>query len=393
MATNKVIYQGNVIMDVTDSTVTPETLNEGVVAYAANGERIVGTGAMGGIVDVYELPTEDINEAAIYRLADDFYTYKNGWTKHIFATEKPFDIDIQWDGDMAGHDTFDLGDGSYYVKVSNEVYTKEQLLGATIYYSDDYSEVIQEDTFTTVPGAFFAGEIIIAYSAEELIAAEGLPEDSISNGVWFYYNEEFYTTGLLGTTTKISKISAEYLDVESLSLATVATSGSWNDLEDKPICAAHIEEIIGTATISRDSGTESVVQIDLSTPLVEQGMYLVKLDNGTQIFKGEYFVKEVADNPSQNFYMVVWTKHSGFNFVIEKASKSHITLSFNRNVPAGTWTIEIYRLSSFTTLLSEELLPESIEGVVIRSSTEGSTKKFKITVDDSGTISATEVIE
>ena len=49
MATNKVIYQGNVLMDVTDSTVTPETLGEGVIAYAANGERIVGTGAGSGV--------------------------------------------------------------------------------------------------------------------------------------------------------------------------------------------------------------------------------------------------------------------------------------------------------------------------------------------------------
>lgn len=31
------------------------------------------------------------------------------------------------------------------------------------------------------------------------------------------------------------------------------------------------------------------------------------------------------------------------------------------------------------------------DGVVVYSCTQGSTKKFKITVDDSGTISATEV--
>lgn len=41
--------------------------------------------------------------------------------------------------------------------------------------------------------------------------------------------------------------------------------------------------------------------------------------------------------------------------------------------------------------LDEKFLPESVESVIIRSSTEGSTKKFKITVDDSGTITATEV--
>lgn len=43
--------------------------------------------------------------------------------------------------------------------------------------------------------------------------------------------------------------------------------------------------------------------------------------------------------------------------------------------------------------MPEEYLPESVDGVIIRSSTEGSTKKFRLTVDDSGTISATEVTE
>lgn len=41
--------------------------------------------------------------------------------------------------------------------------------------------------------------------------------------------------------------------------------------------------------------------------------------------------------------------------------------------------------------LPEEYLPESVDGVVIRSSTAGSTKKFRLTVDDSGIITATEV--
>lgn len=36
---------------------------------------------------------------------------------------------------------------------------------------------------------------------------------------------------------------------------------------------------------------------------------------------------------------------------------------------------------------------EAIDPMIITSSTEGSTKKFKLTVDDSGTITATEVAE
>ena len=43
MNANKVIYAGRVLIDLTDSTVTADTLAEGVVAYNAAGQRIVGT--------------------------------------------------------------------------------------------------------------------------------------------------------------------------------------------------------------------------------------------------------------------------------------------------------------------------------------------------------------
>lgn len=43
MAVNKVIYDGETLVDLTEDTVTPETLAEGVTAHAANGEVIVGT--------------------------------------------------------------------------------------------------------------------------------------------------------------------------------------------------------------------------------------------------------------------------------------------------------------------------------------------------------------
>lgn len=48
MAINKVIFAGKTLIDISDSTVRPETLAEGVVAYNAKGERIVGTMKAGG---------------------------------------------------------------------------------------------------------------------------------------------------------------------------------------------------------------------------------------------------------------------------------------------------------------------------------------------------------
>lgn len=43
MAVNKVVYDGRTIIDISDSTVTPETLKEGVTAYSKDGEKITGT--------------------------------------------------------------------------------------------------------------------------------------------------------------------------------------------------------------------------------------------------------------------------------------------------------------------------------------------------------------
>lgn len=44
-----------------------------------------------------------------------------------------------------------------------------------------------------------------------------------------------------------------------------------------------------------------------------------------------------------------------------------------------------------TTPMAREFLPSEVNEFIMNSSTSGSTKKFKITVDDSGTIKATEV--
>lgn len=58
--------------------------------------------------------------------------------------------------------------------------------------------------------------------------------------------------------------------------------------------------------------------------------------------------------------------------------------------PNETHTISVQKVGTAVVRLDEKYLPESVDGIVIRSSTTGSTKKFKVTVDDSGTISATE---
>lgn len=48
MGINKVIYNGQVLIDLTSATVTPETLLEGTIAFNSAGEQIVGTLVISG---------------------------------------------------------------------------------------------------------------------------------------------------------------------------------------------------------------------------------------------------------------------------------------------------------------------------------------------------------
>lgn len=51
MAVNKVIYGDQTLIDLTNDSVTPETLLEGETAHDASGAQILGTATGGGSVD------------------------------------------------------------------------------------------------------------------------------------------------------------------------------------------------------------------------------------------------------------------------------------------------------------------------------------------------------
>ena len=119
MGVNKVdLANGETLIDLRNDTVKPETLAKGVTAHNAKGEPIVGTMVAGeggsggsGIIDVTELPTENIDENAVYRVtskeasmlylatntggisAKD-YLFENGYTEYyeFWVDELPADM-------------------------------------------------------------------------------------------------------------------------------------------------------------------------------------------------------------------------------------------------------------------------------------------------------------
>ena len=74
--------------------------------------------------------------------------------------------------------------------------------------------------------------------------------------------------------------------------------------------------------------------------------------------------------------------------------------AYDKNTPLGVFetietsashTISVTTTEEIVTPMAAEFLPSEVDELIMNSSTTDSTKKFKITVDDSGAISATEV--
>lgn len=161
-------------------------------------------------------------------LKHHMYIYQDGWTELIFAYHKKPKIDISWNGVIGDRFVLDLTplgfEGMQYVKVSDQVLTVRELLGCkysqiidgneTVFdITDDFVDEDSKLDMNAYPGAISVdgGVMIICYSSSETNAALGLPEDYLTNGVYFLHTSSFYTNKIV-SSNKISKINSEYFE-------------------------------------------------------------------------------------------------------------------------------------------------------------------------------------
>ena len=200
-------------------------------------------------------------------LGYEFYTYKDEWTRVIFAYEKPSEFDIRWDGDMTDKFSLDMSllgydAGIYYTKVSDDVISVSQALGSAISdvygdYTDDNIIVSEDDIDTnSFPGAIVLKDlIVIVHSSDELNAAVGLPSGTITNGIYFLSNTNasLYVSRLVAPS-KITKIDCKYLDINELNspLSPVAFTGNYYDLGGLPDIPTYVIRYDLTQAISNN---------------------------------------------------------------------------------------------------------------------------------------------
>ena len=65
MGVNVVTYGGRTLVDMTDATITPETVLEGYVGYGADGEPIVGTAVIHPVGSIY-MSADETSPASLF---------------------------------------------------------------------------------------------------------------------------------------------------------------------------------------------------------------------------------------------------------------------------------------------------------------------------------------
>ena len=199
---------------------------------------------------------EDADDGSLYvLLAYEFYTYQDGWTKLIMSQEKQPKFDIQWNGNADGKFVLDMNplgfEHTYFVKVSDQVFTVDELVGGQFMQTSGYICDINTSNIDSegYPGALSLDSgVVICYDASTLNAALGLPEEYITNGTYFVYIKDesdyiIYTHRLVGRAG-ITKIDSKYIDSTDIledvndrfdSLHSVARTGDYNSLFNRPI--------------------------------------------------------------------------------------------------------------------------------------------------------------
>ena len=95
MAVNKVIYGNRVIIDISGSTVTPETLGEGVIAFNAKGEMIEGTAGFspGSLTDI---STEEVYTGVKWLNGKRIYAKTLVHTGAAYSLDLPEGVEMAW---------------------------------------------------------------------------------------------------------------------------------------------------------------------------------------------------------------------------------------------------------------------------------------------------------
>ena len=285
------------------------------------------------------------------------------------------DVDITWDGNTSGLVASSM---NHMYRVSDAVYTLGQFKKMNyVSYGDDISvaSFIDSGGLKNSNGLItvWAGEAAPIIVTEEAVVNEsslsdlgGAPDTFTEPGVYFpadgCVTRLYSPEPIVETATTIEKLNEEFLPYEVMKANNPVGKGSFsmNRKPDSDIGSYSFAEgrmITASGDSSHAEGQDTIASGGVS-----------HAEGQGTIASGDHQHVQGVYNIEDGYGVYIHIVGNGLNS--NKRSNAH-TLDWSGNAWfAGT-----------------------VEGtaVIVKSSTAGSSKKFKITVDDSGTISAAEV--
>lgn len=342
-------------------------------------------------------------------------------------------INIQWDG-VVGDKPNATGSGNVFVKVSDEILTADRVIGATVTTvqgTERQNLIVSKGDILFGDGFIVAGNAILSCS-KTTVEMGGETLTLPETGTYFAYMEEagdkMYVSGLTkpevkecvpipGELTNIKGgydlagkkvlLPKEYVEQPELSnvaysgdysdllnkptLAAVATSGDFNDLSNKPAMLTPNSRNYDAAYFTKSSKEMGWLRV---YPTIEYNQ------TSGKFYKNFWETNGLSGN---DIPIIFWTSMEKKLDGMQTVGLFDCLLRLILTGTTSVWGISglaftsygIYEVTSNSILLSESeglfLEFSPLQTMVLRSSTAGSTKKFKITVDDTGTLSATEV--
>ena len=277
-------------------------------------------------------------------------------------------IDITFDGNIDGKElgTIDSDAGDIYlVKVSDLFPKPEELLNATVYLSNGEKNVITEDYMAILDSSgnyVIYNRIFVIADKDAFTNIEGLNVQIPSNGTYFFMIGSDYVASV-SSNPIIKPIDRDLLPK---GIAYIDEVYSKDEIDAKSV---FVVNAVGSVL---DSTYAEILDAYVSGKLV----YISRARYANDTFRSLYILTSMHTNGDMFF--------TRFNFETKNVECVSMTSSNGNKITAFDSPRTLYM-----TFSNEP--PASGDGIMLSSVTSGSHKTFKITVDDSGTISATEV--
>ena len=351
-------------------------------------------------------------------------------------------VEITWDGDTTGKETIVVPDNVTLVKIADEAPSIEKftvgknyraIIMAETTYSDGSNETVQKQIDLRYGGDFWMGQPSSPFCMAIGVTVDSINIDGLTftKGLWFSIADgvemaKVITCGISTTDGGVKKFPESFIPNEVLSRISDAqdmAETAQNTASEAKSTALTVQSIAQTAQSTANTAkttaeeAQSTANEAKTAAIVKNPKnYLAALfskKNNYEWFETPmilsyhntrgFFYKDSwsTDSPlsieTMPSYFVCITSILQFGQVILLLSR-YRKASDNRWGVTGIALSEIHGICKVVSTLIAQNVSEGlfltltpVQDIELASSTPNSTKKFKITVDDTGTISATEV--